>query len=301
MTVNFNKLTTEQVNKNSSNIDTCSTREMLQIINDEDKLVAIAVEKELDNIALAVDTVYHRLKDGGRLFYVGAGTSGRIGLLDAAECPPTYGVEPELVQGIIAGGNKAMFKAVEGAEDNEQQGRSIITEKGINTKDVVIGISASGSAPYVIGAIKQAQELGIDTIAISNNSESIIKGLCEVSITPLVGPEVVMGSTRMKAGTSQKLILNMITTGVMIKLGKVYGNLMVDLQPTNKKLVDRSIRIVMLATGVNKDIAKDYMEKSEGKTKVAIVMIKTGLDNCSAIDALNKANGSVSEAIRISK
>lgn len=297
MRENLGSLTTEQVNCKSRNIDICSTREILQIINDEDSLVPLAVKENMDNIVKTVDIVVDRIKKGGRLFYIGTGTSGRIGILDASECPPTYGTDSELVQGIIAGGNQAIFRAVEGAEDNEEAGRTIIYEKNITNKDVVIGITASGRTPYVLGAVREAKKIGAVTVGISNNHMSQIKEEADIEITPLVGPEVIMGSTRMKSGTSQKLVLNMITTGVMIKLGKVYGNLMVDLQPTNKKLVDRAVRIVMHALAIDENEAKKYLELSGNNPKIAIIMKKTGTCKEEAENLLSRAEGGVSAAI----
>lgn len=290
-------LITEQVNSSTKNIDTMSTIEMLNSINNEDIKVAYAVKEEIPSIVEAVDVVSEKLKNNGRLFYVGAGTSGRLGILDASECPATYSTNPEIVQGIIAGGNKAIFTSIEGAEDDEEKGRKLIKEKGINSKDVVIGITASGRTPFVIGVMKEAKKNGIVTIGISNNKNSLINEEVDIKINPIVGPEVIMGSTRMKAGTSQKLILNMITTASMIKLGKVYGNLMVDLQLSNKKLVDRAIRIIEYAANVKKEIAKEYLEKSDFNPKVAIVMLKTGVDKDKAKELLKKENGFVTKAI----
>jgi N-acetylmuramic acid 6-phosphate etherase len=290
-------LTTEQVNKNSSHIDICSTNRILELINDEDINVPLIVKKVITNIEKAVDIIFEKLKKGGRLFYVGAGTSGRMGILDASECPPTYGTDPELVQGIIAGGYEAVFRAVEGAEDNEALGRQVIYDKNITESDVIVGITASGQAPFVLGVIREAKKIGAVTIGISNNYDSQLKNEADLEITPIVGPEVVMGSTRMKAGTSQKLVLNMITTAVMIKLGKVYKNLMVDLKPTNKKLTDRCIRIVMYATGVAYETAEDFLNRSGYSPKLAIVMIETGCSSEVCEKLLNDADGFVTRAI----
>lgn len=291
-------LITEQVNNNTQNIDTMNTIEMLNVINNEDIKVAYAVKEEIPSIAEVVDVVSEKLKNNGRLFYVGAGTSGRLGVLDASECPATYSTDPEIVQGIIAGGNKAIFTSIEGAEDDEEKGRNLIKEKGINPKDVVIGITASGRTPFVIGAMKEAKKNGIVTIGISNNKNSLINEEVDIKINPIVGPEVVMGSTRMKAGTSQKLVLNMITTASMIKLGKVYGNLMVDLQLSNKKLVDRAARIIEYATNAKIETAKEYLEKSNFNPKVAIVMLKTGVHKDEAEELLKKGDGFVAKAIK---
>ena len=294
----FFDLITEQVNAKSRNIDLCSTREIVEIINSEDKLVAEAVADEIDRIAAAVDVIAEHIKEGGRLFYVGAGSCGRIGILDASECPPTFGTNPEMVQGIIAGGEIAVLCSVEGVEDNEQMGREVISQREICRKDVLIGITASGRTPFVLGAIRKAREAGIFTIGISNNTNSIIKEESDIAITPLVGPEVIMGSTRMKAGTSQKLVLNMITTSVMIKLGKVYGNLMVDLQPVNRKLVDRAMRILMHALSIDQSEASTLLELSGFNPKAAILM-KTAEVSKEEAERLLKANeGFVARAVK---
>lgn len=290
-------LITEQVNSSTKNIDTMSTIEILNSINNEDIKVAYAVKKEIPSIVKAVDIVSEKLKNNGRLFYIGAGTSGRLGILDASECPATYSTDPEIVQGIIAGGSNAVFTSIEGAEDDEDKGKSIIKERGINSKDVVIGITASGRTPFVIGAMKEAKRNGITTIGISNNKNSMINEEVDIKINPIVGPEVIMGSTRMKAGTSQKLILNMITTASMVKLGKVYGNLMIDLQLTNKKLLDRAVRIIEYAANVKSEKAKEYLEKSDFNPKIAIVMLKTGEEKDKSKELLQKENGFVTKAI----
>lgn len=297
---NLKNLTTEQVNARTKNIDTCSTREILKIINSEDMIVPLAVKEEIPNIEKAVDLIVDKIQKGGRLFYIGAGTSGRLGVLDASECPPTYGTDPKLVQGIIAGGRDAMFRSVEDAEDNEEKGKQVIRERGITKDDVVVGITASGRTPYALGAVREARRIGALTVGISSNSTSIIKNEVDVAITPIVGSEVVMGSTRMKSGTAQKLVLNMITTTVMIKLGKVYGNLMVDLKPTNKKLVDRAIRIVAYATSIKDDEAEKYLRLSDYNPKVAIVMIKADVSKEKAEELLSKGNGFVTNALKFS-
>lgn len=234
---------TEQPNKASENIDQCSTQEILRIINDEDQKVAPAVREEIPHIAKAVDLVVERLNLGGHLFYFGAGTSGRLGVLDASECPPTYGVAPSLVQGYIAGGDRALRTSAEGCEDDPMQGRREIELHDITGKDAVVGISASGRAPYVIGVLDAAHEAGAVTIGIATNRNSILEQHCDICIAPEIGNEVVTGSTRMKSGTAQKLVLNMISTAAMIRMGKVYGNLMVDVRATNDKLRDRAVRI----------------------------------------------------------
>ncbi|KHD34861.1 N-acetylmuramic acid-6-phosphate etherase [Clostridium acetobutylicum] len=299
MNSHLEDLTTEKVNDDTVSIDVMNTEDMLKAINNEDIKVAYAVQKEIHNIVKAVDIVSEKLKNNGRLFYIGAGTSGRLGILDASECPPTYGTNPELVQGIIAGGNEAILKAVEGAEDDEDMGRSIIKERNMTSKDVVIGITASGRTPFVIGAMKEARKNEIIAIGISNNKDSLINKNVDIKIAPIVGPEVIMGSTRMKAGTAQKLVLNMITTAVMIKLGKVYGNLMVDLSLSNKKLVDRAVRIIEHATKVEKEKAMEYLKRANLKPKVAIVMIKTNTKSYEAERLLNMADGFVTKAIKL--
>ena len=297
MDTSIGNLITEQVNSKSEHIDIADTAEILNIINDEDMVVAEAVKEEIPSIEKVVNVVTNSIKKGGRLFYIGAGTSGRLGILDASECPPTYGTDPELVQAIIAGGNEAIFKAVEGAEDDEQAGAMVIQEKNITSEDVVVGITASGRTPYVIGALREAKKVGAYTVGLSNNKSSKIDEEADICIAPIVGPEVIMGSTRMKSGTSQKLVLNMITTAVMIKLGKVYGNLMVDLQPTNLKLIDRMKRIVSYATGIGKEKAEKYLKESGLNAKAAIVMIKTGCDAEKAVSLLENSDGIVSKAI----
>ena len=244
--VNLDKISTEQRNAASEHIDKVSTLDMVTIINNEDKKVPEAVSAILPAIAQAVDLIGEHLNKGGRLFYVGSGTSGRLGVLDAAECPPTYSTAPEMVQGLIAGGEQAMFIAQEGAEDSEQLGREDLQGRKLTGKDVVVGLTASGRTPYVIGALRYAKTLGVATISIACSKDPEVGKVADISLVALVGPEVVTGSTRMKAGTAQKLILNMLSTGAMIKLGKVYSNLMVDVKPTNLKLKERARRIVMM-------------------------------------------------------
>ncbi|PJC59710.1 MAG: N-acetylmuramic acid 6-phosphate etherase, partial [Ignavibacteria bacterium CG_4_9_14_0_2_um_filter_37_13] len=271
-------LATEQRNPHSMEIDACSTLEILKIINDEDKLVPLAVEQELPYIERAVDLIVKAFKNGGRLLYFGAGTSGRLGVVDASECPPTYGTLPEMVQGFIAGGKEAMFVSQEGAEDHEENGAADILKANVTAKDVVCGIAASKRTPYVLGAVKKAKELGAATLYVTCNPRSKfdIKEV-DVAICPYVGPEVVMGSTRMKSGTAQKLVLNMLTTSAMIRMGKVYENMMIDLQMTNKKLVERAKRIVMTITGVDYDTATSFLVKAEWHVKSALVMIKASV------------------------
>jgi N-acetylmuramic acid 6-phosphate etherase len=293
-------LTTEQRNPRSQNIDALSTLNILKIINDEDKEVPSAVGKEIPYIARAVELIITALKNGGRLLYFGAGTSGRIGILDASECPPTFGTPEEMIQGYIAGGKKAMFKAREGVEDFEENGIKDIIAADVNKKDVVCGIAASSRTPYVVGAIKKAKELGAATIYITCNSRKYLdlKSI-DVAICPEVGPEVIMGSTRMKSGTAQKLVLNMLTTTAMIRMGKIYENMMIDLQPTNNKLTERSKKIVMTITGVSYKEAEKFLREAGGHVKTALVMIKTGVSFNEARKRLKKADGFVRKAIAV--
>lgn len=291
------KLVTEGRNPDTMDIDMLETKEMLKRINNEDKKVPLAVEKEIPNIAKAVDVIAQRLREGGRLFYIGAGTSGRLGVLDASECPPTYGVDPEMVQGIIAGGDTAIRKSMEGVEDDAGQGKADLMSKNLNEKDVVVGLAASGRTPYVLGAMEYARSIGILTVGICCTPENLMEKYADIMIIPVVGPEVITGSTRMKAGTAQKLVLNMISTGVMIKLGKVYSNLMVDVRATNEKLVQRARRIVKQATGAGEDIIDKVLEETEFNVKLAIVMILTGLRKDEAEKLLEKNQGHIRKAI----
>jgi len=290
-------LTTEQRNPRSQEIDLLSTSGILRLINSEDKLVPLAVECEIESIARAVDLVVQSLQNGGRLVYVGAGTSGRLGILDASECPPTFGTPPETVVGLIAGGPQAVFRSQEGAEDNTARAVSDIEELGVNPRDVVCGIAASRRTPYVVAAVKRAREVGAKTIYVSTNPRISFDLEVDVAICPEVGPEVIMGSTRMKSGTAQKLVLNMITTAAMIRLGKVYENMMVDLRLTSAKLVERARRIIMIVTGVDYDAAADLLEKSGRHVKTAIVMAKTGLTAEQAARRLEKVDGFVRHAV----
>ena len=269
-------LSTEDQNPNTLNIDSVSTLEMVELINAEDKNVAFAVEKVKEEIAKAIDVIAERLSRGGRLIYIGAGTSGRMGILDASECPPTFGVDASLIKGLIAGGPTAIFKAVEGAEDNALLGVSDVKNIELNEKDTLCGIAASGRTPYVIGAMNYAKEIGAAVIGVTMNEDSEMANIAEIPISVMVGPEVIMGSTRMKCGTAQKMVLNMLTTGAMIKLGKVYGNLMVDLQPSNEKLIVRAKRIVKLATGAAEEVIENVLKQTDNNVKLAISIIKTG-------------------------
>ena len=290
-------LLTEQANPASASIDAVSTLEMLRIINDEDKKVALAVEAALPKIAVAVDAIVAGIEAGGRLFYTGAGTSGRLGVLDASECPPTYNVSPELVQGFIAGGDRALRKAVEGAEDSRELGAEELLAMGFCCADILCGIAACGRTPYVLGAMAKAKALGALTIAISCSPGSELSEAADIAIEVLPGPEVVTGSTRMKAGTATKLVLNMLSTGALIRLGYVYGNLMVNVQPTNEKLVDRAIRIVMQAVGVERDRASELFEASGRLVRTAIVMGKLGTSKADAELRLAAAKGRIQIAI----
>ena len=294
----ISSLSTEQRNPKSMNIDTASTLEILKIINEEDKIVPLIVEKELPYIEKAVNIIVDALKNGGRLLYFGAGTSGRLGVIDAAECPPTFGTPHELIRGYIAGGKEAMFVAQEGAEDLEEKGVNDVISAKVSPNDVVCGIAASKRTPYVVGAVKKAKQLGAKTLFVTCNprEEFNIEGV-DVAICPYVGPEVIMGSTRMKSGTAQKLVLNMLTTASMIRLGKVYENMMIDLQLTNKKLVERAKKIIMTITGVSYEAADDYLKKSGGHVKTALVMIKANVSVDEAKRRLNMANGFVRKAI----
>ena len=288
--------TTEKSNRRSRNIDQLSTREIVNLINAEDMLVAPAVNKERKKIAAAVDIIVERFQQGGRLFYVGAGTSGRLGVLDASECPPTFGVRPSLVQGIIAGGRRALVRAIEGAEDKEDDGARVVIKKRISAKDAVVGIAACGMTPYVRGALKQAVKIGAATIFITCAPETVRHIPAEIVINPVVGPEIITGSTRMKAGTATKLVLNTLTTAAMIKMGKVYGNLMVDLNATNEKLRDRSQRIVMQITGLSQAKAAKLLGRANGKVKAAVVMHFRKVNLPEAITILNESEQSLRKA-----
>ncbi|MGI6166673.1 MAG: N-acetylmuramic acid 6-phosphate etherase [Eubacteriales bacterium] len=275
MSYDYKSLLTEAVNEISYNIDKMSSAEIVRLINEEDKTVAGAVSQVLDSVAKAVDEIAARLAVGGRLIYIGAGTSGRLGVLDAAECPPTYGVSPGLIQGLIAGRREAMFRAAEGAEDNGEAAVSDLMSIGFSAADVCFGISASGSAEYVVSAIKYAKSLGALTVALCCSEGARSAALADIAITPLTGPEVIAGSTRMKAGTAQKMVLNMISTGVMIKLGRVWHNMMVCMKPTNRKLLDRAARIISHETGVDAELAREALEKCGGNILEAIEFLKS--------------------------
>jgi N-acetylmuramic acid 6-phosphate etherase len=258
---NYDALKTEGRNPNTMNIDKVSTLEAMRMMNEENKRVPEAIDTQLEQIAAAVDIIAAAMERGGHLIYVGAGTSGRLGVVDAAECPPTFGVDHQLVRGIIAGGDGAMFRAVEKAKKNEDWGKRAIDEDGVQAGDVVVGISAAGRAPFVLGALKRAREIGATPIGVTCNPDSLFVPLCDVTIAPYVGPEVISGSTRLKAGTAQKLVLNMLSTGVMIKTGKVYSNLMINVKPTNEKLWERATRIIMQIADIDRDRAGELLKK----------------------------------------
>jgi N-acetylmuramic acid 6-phosphate etherase len=290
-------LTTEKRNKNSRHLDQLSTEQIVDVINAEDRKVAPAVGKEKKAIARAVDMIVERLRNKGRLYYVGAGTSGRLGVLDASECPPTFGVRPILVQGIIAGGRAALVKSAEGAEDHAIDGKKAVQKKNIRQKDIVVGIAACGMTPFVRGALQHAQRIGAGTIFITCAPEAVGHIPADVVINPIVGPEVVTGSTRMKAGTATKLVLNTLTTAAMIRLGKVYDNLMVDLKASNEKLKDRSARIVMELTDLNRRQALSLLRRGDGKVKSAIVMHFLNTNLKTAQKRLKEHKDSLREAI----
>jgi N-acetylmuramic acid 6-phosphate etherase len=290
-------LATEEINEKTRNIDECTTEQMLILMNELDATVPGAVAAEIPHIAKAIEILHHVLSNGGRMFYVGAGSSGRMGVLDASECPPTFGIDPLLVQGHIAGGYEALRLAAEGFEDSSEEGIALIERCGITDKDAVIGITASGSAQFVIASLKKAKEIGAATIGVVNNKNSKLERYCDVCIAPVVGPELIMGSTRLKAGTAQKLVLNMLTTCTMVKLGKTYSNLMVDFKASNIKLLDRSLRMIKLATGVDSDTAASFLKSASMNCKLAIMMIKTGMDASTAEQALELSNGSLKKAI----
>jgi N-acetylmuramic acid 6-phosphate etherase len=291
------KLLTEQRNPDTREIDLADSLQIVTLINREDKKVAECVESRLEVIASAVDAIVTQLRQGGRVFYFGAGTSGRLGVLDAAECPPTFGTDPELFQGFIAGGEKAMFVAQEGAEDSEKTGAAEIDQRGITSNDVVVGLAASGRTPYVHGAVKAAADIGCTTLFITTVSEEQVDLNVDFMIDVPVGPEVVMGSTRMKSATAQKMILNMLSTGAMIRLGKVYQNVMVDLQLTNKKLEERARRIVMMLTGLSYEEASDTLEKADFHVKTALLMALGNLDKERAVSELKKHDGFIRKAL----
>lgn len=287
---------TEQRNAKSEQLDRWSVSTIIQIMNEEDQTVALSVERALPRIGEAIEAIVEVMKRGGRLFYVGAGTSGRLGVLDASECPPTFGVDRSLVTGLIAGGEAAITTAIENAEDDEEAGAQDI-EAHITANDAVVGIAASGNTPYVIGAIRRARELGALTAGLSCNDSAALSEAAEYAIEVPVGPEVVTGSTRLKAGTATKMVLNMITTTAMIKLGKVYGNLMVNVQATNEKLRDRVVRIVSEATGAEQEVAAAYAQQADGDARVAILMLRFGVEKEKALNALRECGDHFGDAV----
>lgn len=291
------QLLTEQLNPASAAIDTLPTVRMLEVINAEDQKVADSVARQIPAIARAVDAIVAAMENGGRLFYIGAGTSGRLGVLDASECPPTFSVPPDLVQGIIAGGEPALSRATETTEDDPAIGARDLAARGFTARDVLVGIAASGRTPYVLGAVAEARRLGALTIGISCTPQSELSGAVEIAIEPLPGPEIVAGSTRLKAGTATKLILNMLTTGTFIRRGYVFQNLMVNVQPKNSKLRDRARRIVAKAADVSEARASELLAASGDSVRVAIVMHRAGVDRASAERLLDAAGGRISAAL----
>lgn len=298
MSLEINQLTTEKRNPNTMHLDQMSVGQVLALMNKEDQQVPEAIAEVLGQIEAAVETIIQSLKAGGRLIYFGAGTSGRLGVLDAAECVPTFGVSPDLVVGLIAGGDKAMVEAVEGAEDSLTLAEEDFKKLNLNANDTVVGIAASGRTPYVIGGLQYAQSIGAKTVSIACNQQAKISRFAQIPIEVDCGPEVLTGSTRLKAGTAQKLILNMLSTVSMIGIGKVYQNLMVDVQATNEKLAERSKRIIMAATECTYEDAARYFEAANQNVKVAIVMILTNLDATEASQKINAANGFVNQVIK---
>jgi N-acetylmuramic acid 6-phosphate etherase len=296
--IELGNLVTEKRNPNTLKIDEVTTLEMLKLMNNEDKKVAEAVEKELPNIAEAIDNIVEKMQKGGRIIYIGAGTSGRLGILDASECPPTYGVSEDLVVGIIAGGYEAIFRAKEGAEDSKELAVKDLKEKALNENDTVVGLAASGRTPYVIGGLNYADSIGALTVSVTCNPNSEVSKAAKIAISPVVGPEVVTGSTRLKAGTAQKLVLNMLSTGAMIKLGKVYGNLMVDVKASNAKLVERTKKIVNEATGISREEAEKILIETDYNVKLSILMILSGLDQEKASKILEENKGYIANALK---
>ena len=291
-------LITEQRNPNSMHVDSLSALEIVQLMNEEDKQVPLAIEKCLPQIAQAVECIVAAFQQGGRLVYIGAGTSGRLGVLDASECPPTFGVSPEMVKGIIAGGERALRHPIEGAEDSKTQAVVDLQTIQFSSKDVLVGIAASGRTPYVIGALEYAKSLGSVTVSITSNPNSAMANIVDIAIDTVVGPEVLTGSSRLKSGTAQKLVLNMLTTASMILMGKCYQNLMVDVQASNEKLKARAIRIVMQATDCDKTLAEETLKQANQNAKLAIMMILSGLDRAQAEALLEKHQGKLQLALK---
>lgn len=293
----WEQIKTETRNSRTEHIDTLSTLDMVRLINEEDATVALAVKAEVEHIAAAVDVIVAQMRQGGRLIYSGCGTSGRLGVLDASECPPTYSTTPDQVMGLIAGGEEAMFHAVEGAEDDFDQGREDLKNVGFCQRDVLVGLAASGRTPYVLGALDYAKSLGAHTVSVTCCPGSPLTQAADIAIVPEPGPEVVTGSTRMKSGTAQKMVLNMLSTCSMIKLGKVYGNLMVDVQPSNEKLIQRCKTIVSEAASVSLETAERTLETCGYRPKTAIVMLLRGVDQEEAVRLLKECEGNISRAV----
>ena len=291
-------LITEQRNPNSIHVDSLSALEIVRLMNEEDKQVPLAIEKCLPQIAQAVECIVAAFQQGGRLVYIGAGTSGRLGVLDASECPPTFGVSPEMVKGIIAGGERALRHPIEGAEDSKTQAVVDLQTIQFSSQDVLVGIAASGRTPYVIGALEYAKSLGSVTVSIASNPNSAMANIVDIAIDTVVGPEVLTGSSRLKSGTAQKLVLNMLTTASMILMGKCYQNLMVDVQASNEKLKARAIRIVMQATDCDKALAEETLKQADQNAKLAIMMILSGLDRAQAEALLEKHQGKLQLALK---
>ena len=291
-------LITEQRNPNSMHVDSLSALDIVQLMNEEDKQVPLAIEKCLPQIAQAVECIVAAFQQGGRLVYIGAGTSGRLGVLDASECPPTFGVSPEMVKGIIAGGERALRHPIEGAEDSKTQAVVDLQTIHFSSKDVLVGIAASGRTPYVIGALEYAKSLGSVTVSIASNPNSAMANIVDIAIDTVVGPEVLTGSSRLKSGTAQKLVLNMLTTASMILMGKCYQNLMVDVQASNEKLKARAIRIVTQATDCDKALAEETLKQADQNAKLAIMMILSGLDRAQAEALLEKHQGKLQLALK---
>lgn len=291
------KLTTEAANPASADLDRLSTLELVRLINSEDAKIAAAVAEQAELIAAAVDIIAGRLAAGGRLLYVGAGTSGRLGVLDASECPPTFSTDPAQVVGLIAGGDRALRNAVEGAEDSALLAVEELRELGLSDKDVVVGIAASGTTPYVLGALNEARAVGAAAIGLTCNRDAPIEKHADITIAVVAGPEVLAGSTRMKAGTATKMVLNMLTTGAMVRLGKTYGNLMVDLRASNEKLIGRSLRMLKQITGLSDAAARERLKASDGELKTAIVSERLDIDAASARQRLADAGGCLRGAL----
>lgn len=295
--IDLTTMITESRNQASLTIDQLTTIDMLKVINEEDKKVAFAVEKQLPQIAQAVDKIVEAFQQQGRLIYIGAGTSGRLGILDASECPPTYGTPAEQIMGIIAGGTPAIFKAVENAEDKPEQGQADLQSIQFNYKDILVGIAASGRTPYVVGAMEYAKSQGATVISLCCNPNAPMIGLADIAITPIVGAEVITGSSRMKAGTAQKLVLNMLTTASMIKIGKVFSNLMVDVEASNAKLIERQIQIVIEATSCSRQQAINALEQCNRQCKTAIIMLLMQISAEQAMDLLNENRGMIAHVL----